>query len=724
VSFTFVQSHAFGTQTATTTTYAFPSNVTSGDLLVWSGHYTSASSRTISSISDTLGNTWVVGATGVSGSQGAPAAYCLKSVGSGANTLSIPWNASVTIQDAWLGEFTAPSGTTFDGSNSQTVTQQPCGNCDFFSDGSTAAGDLSIGFNTCLSNCDNPYIAGATATWTAANTAASNCFYYTLATDAVGYANVDARAECGCFAYDYIFTFLAFSPPASGGPNPAAIWPDQGNQRGNHNQGFSTSQWIPESLDQPNPPTIFSDRGYGTPNRPDVPQWNQWIPESLDQPNPPTIFSDRGYGTPNRPDVPQWNQWIDPALDQPNPLAVFSDRGYGTSNRPDVPQWNQWIPESLDQPNPPTIFPDRGYGTPNRPDVPQWNQWISEATYQPNPPTIFSDRGYGTPNRPDVPQWQVMWAPPIMTPQMLAIFPDRGYGTPNRPDVPQWQQWISEATFQPNPPTIFPDRGYGAPNRPDVPQWQVMWAPPVVTPQMLAIFPDRGYGTPNRPDVPQWQQWIPESLDQPNPPTIFSDRGYGTPNRPDVPQWQVQWPLPSPIITPQMLAVFPDRGYGTPFRQGHQWVLGPMFQPTPPVVHEVRTVRHFRQVQTVGDFRWNQTFGKGDLEICLTDPQGNQQGPFFIGYTLFIVYPTGVLHQVGPTNRKPAQADVGKFYVTGTAGENGQPGCWAVLWRYQRTYAEPIVEELVQFRVLDGVLDCERQEPSHIRRHCKFGWDL
>jgi len=124
----------------------------------------------------------------------------------------------------------------------------------------------------------------------------------------------------------------------------------------------------------------------------------------------------------------------------------------------------------------------------------------------------------------------------------------------------------------------------------------------------------------------------------------------------------------------------------------------------------------------IGQFRWNQTLGKGDLEICLLDRWGNQRGPVFIGYTMFMVSSTGILHQVGPTDRKPAKADVGKFYVTGTAGENGQPGCWAVRWRYQKTYSEPIVERLVQFRVVDAVLDCARPDP--VPRHCKYGWDL
>ncbi len=126
--------------------------------------------------------------------------------------------------------------------------------------------------------------------------------------------------------------------------------------------------------------------------------------------------------------------------------------------------------------------------------------------------------------------------------------------------------------------------------------------------------------------------------------------------------------------------------------------------------------------RVIAPFRWNQTFGRGDLEICLKDRTGNQRGPVFIGYTMYIVTPTGIMHQVGPLNRKPAQSDVGKFYVTGTAGENGQPGCWAVKWQYQMTYSVPVQESIVQFRVLDAVLDCDR--PDHVRRHCKYGWDL
>lgn len=120
-------------------------------------------------------------------------------------------------------------------------------------------------------------------------------------------------------------------------------------------------------------------------------------------------------------------------------------------------------------------------------------------------------------------------------------------------------------------------------------------------------------------------------------------------------------------------------------------------------------------------FRWLQTFQKGDLTIRLTDVRGNPVGPIFLAYTMFQVLPTGVLHQVGPTDRKPATASVGCYYVTGTAGEGGQPGCWAIRWRYQQRYGDPVVEQYQQFQILDAAL--ARDPLDTTPRACKYGWD-
>lgn len=135
-----------------------------------------------------------------------------------------------------------------------------------------------------------------------------------------------------------------------------------------------------------------------------------------------------------------------------------------------------------------------------------------------------------------------------------------------------------------------------------------------------------------------------------------------------------------------------------------------------------RERRQQGEMRPLREFRWLHRFGRGDLEIFLRTNTGNPVSPVWIGYTIMMVTCTGIMQQIGPTDRRPAVENVGKFYVTGTAGEGGQPGCWAVLWRYQRSYQEPIVEVIEQFTVLDHVLD---RDPRDVTlRNCKYGWDL
>lgn len=118
--------------------------------------------------------------------------------------------------------------------------------------------------------------------------------------------------------------------------------------------------------------------------------------------------------------------------------------------------------------------------------------------------------------------------------------------------------------------------------------------------------------------------------------------------------------------------------------------------------------------------RWSQVLGNGDLVLCLTDKRGNPVGPVFIGYTLFQVVRGCQLHQVGCSDRRPATAKLGTYYVTGTAGEEGQPGSWVIRWRFRRSFAEPIVEQDFCFRVVDAVL-CPVPGDT-LCRVCKYGW--
>jgi hypothetical protein len=136
------------------------------------------------------------------------------------------------------------------------------------------------------------------------------------------------------------------------------------------------------------------------------------------------------------------------------------------------------------------------------------------------------------------------------------------------------------------------------------------------------------------------------------------------------------------------------------------------------VIHVKPPVCQTPQVST--KFRWGHTFTRGDLEICVVGAGGNPLGPVCMSYTLYKVVQGCQPIQVGPSGRKPARSGVGCYYVTGTAGECGQPGLWMVRWRYQRTFGDPVVEKDCHFLVLDSVL--WPVPGDNLLRECKFGW--
>jgi len=120
-------------------------------------------------------------------------------------------------------------------------------------------------------------------------------------------------------------------------------------------------------------------------------------------------------------------------------------------------------------------------------------------------------------------------------------------------------------------------------------------------------------------------------------------------------------------------------------------------------------------------FRWGYHFTRGDLQLQVLDGRGNPFGPVCVSYTLYQMQPGCALKQIGPSGRKPVNNGVGCYYVTGTAGECGQPGLWAVRWRYQRTFGAPAIEHDCYFRVVDSV--SSPIPGDTLERYCKKGWD-
>lgn len=120
-------------------------------------------------------------------------------------------------------------------------------------------------------------------------------------------------------------------------------------------------------------------------------------------------------------------------------------------------------------------------------------------------------------------------------------------------------------------------------------------------------------------------------------------------------------------------------------------------------------------------FRWGHQFGRGDLELRVTDNLGNPLGPVCVSYTMYQLQKGCAPKQYGPSGRKPGTERVGTYYATGTAGECGQPGLWLIRWSYQKTFGGATVEKDCYFWVLDSVL-CPVPGDT-LTRTCKYGWD-
>jgi len=120
-------------------------------------------------------------------------------------------------------------------------------------------------------------------------------------------------------------------------------------------------------------------------------------------------------------------------------------------------------------------------------------------------------------------------------------------------------------------------------------------------------------------------------------------------------------------------------------------------------------------------FRWKQLLQRGDISIYLCTGTGGNFDPIFVNYSMYYLRPDGSRLPIGAQHQEPVRGGVGEYYVAGRAGNGGQPGCWIVVWKYQRSTSHPLEVVEMEFQVLDAVL---AQDPFDItERKVKFGWN-
>lgn len=119
-------------------------------------------------------------------------------------------------------------------------------------------------------------------------------------------------------------------------------------------------------------------------------------------------------------------------------------------------------------------------------------------------------------------------------------------------------------------------------------------------------------------------------------------------------------------------------------------------------------------------FAFMQFLERGDLPIYISLSSG-PVSPYQITFTLFEVRSDHSLRQAGASGRVPAQGVVGEYYVTGRAGDLGQPGRWLIRWEYQHTETSPVQVKEMCFYVQDAVLADSPLDV--IIRAQKYGWN-
>lgn len=152
--------------------------------------------------------------------------------------------------------------------------------------------------------------------------------------------------------------------------------------------------------------------------------------------------------------------------------------------------------------------------------------------------------------------------------------------------------------------------------------------------------------------------------------------------------------------------------YGPLPLQGSGGLLGFMelLKPPPPICPPAAVTQQA--------FSYMQPLGKGGLSLCILDGYGNNYSPMSVSYALYQVMPGGYKQLRGPACRTPVMTFCGCYYATGSAGECGQPGEWAIIWTWQRAPGYPCETRTEGFRVLDAAM----ANPCDPNRKRKFGW--
>jgi hypothetical protein len=102
-------------------------------------------------------------------------------------------------------------------------------------------------------------------------------------------------------------------------------------------------------------------------------------------------------------------------------------------------------------------------------------------------------------------------------------------------------------------------------------------------------------------------------------------------------------------------------------------------------------------------YQQGQTLGRGDLDIYLTNAEGNPANAYTISYGIYYVDPTSCAEVlIGPSDRTPVNPAVGEYYAALQVPGTAAPGTYRIRWLVQETSATPQTGAVQEFGVVSS----------------------
>ncbi len=112
-------------------------------------------------------------------------------------------------------------------------------------------------------------------------------------------------------------------------------------------------------------------------------------------------------------------------------------------------------------------------------------------------------------------------------------------------------------------------------------------------------------------------------------------------------------------------------------------------------------------------FTQGQVLGRNDLDIYLSNADGNPTNAFSISYAIYYVDPTTTAEVlIGAASRTPVNPTVGEYYASLQVPSSAAPGDYRIRWRFRETATTAEEGAVQEFGVVSSAVETEANDYS------------